>query len=344
MENKKVLIIGGGTAGMTSALEMAGRGVEVILVEKESDIGGRAATYCCKATDECNRCAACLVLQQRDSVMQEPNIRTYTNARVTEIGKNGNGFKATVMCGDDAVSLDAEAVILATGFDPYDLSKRNEFAYGQEQNIITGLELEKAIKEKGSLAAAYGTDIKKIGFIQCVGSRDISIGNGYCSRVCCMYAAKLAKIIRNEMPDVEIDIFYMDFQSFGKGFSAFKETMQESDKIKLVRGIPSKIYGFPYDRLTVRYADSNVGKQCEDKYDLIVLSLAITPTKGSQEIAKQLGIDLDSYGFMAGEGDSVKTGQTGVFLAGVCQGPKDIPQAVGHAKAAAGEVYRYLYS
>ena len=344
MENKKVLIIGGGTAGMTSALEMAGRGVEVILVEKESDIGGRAATYCCKATDECNRCAACLVLQQRDSVMQEPNIRTYTNARVTEIGKNGNGFKATVMCGDDAVSLDAEAVILATGFDPYDLSKRNEFAYGQEQNIITGLELEKAIKEKGSLAAAYGTDIKKIGFIQCVGSRDISIGNGYCSRVCCMYAAKLAKIIRNEMPDLEIDIFYMDFQSFGKGFSAFKETMQESDKIKLVRGIPSKIYGFPYDRLTVRYADSNAGKQCEDKYDLIVLSLAITPTKGSQEIAKQLGIDLDSYGFMAGEGDSVKTGQTGVFLAGVCQGPKDIPQAVGHAKAAAGEVYRYLYS
>lgn len=344
MEKKKVLVIGGGTAGMTSALEMAERGTEVILVEKGSDIGGRAATYCCKATDECNRCAACLVLQQRDKVMQEPNIRVYTNARVKEISKNGKGFKANIVYGEDNISFESQAVILATGFDPYDLSKRNEFAYGQERNIITGLELEEAIKEKGSITAAYGDGIKKIGFIQCVGSRDLSISNGYCSRVCCMYAAKLAKIIRKDLPDAEIDIFYMDFQNFGKGFGVFKETLQEADKVKLIRGIPSKIYGFPYDRLTVRYADSLVGKQCEDKYDLIVLSLAITPSKGSQEIAEQLGIDIDPYGFMAGEESSVKTSQTGVFLAGVCQGPKDIPQTVGHAKAAAGEAYRYLCS
>jgi len=342
LEKNKVLVIGGGTAGMTSALEMAERGIEVVLVEKDSDIGGRAATYCCKATDECNRCAACLVLQQRDQVIQEPKIRVYTNASVTEIGKNGKGFKAKVVSGKKTHSIEAQAVIIATGFDPYDLSKRNEFAYGQEKNVITGQELEEAIKEKGSINAAYGDDIKKIGFIQCVGSRDLSIGNGYCSRVCCMYAAKLAKIIRKDLPDAEIDIFYMDFQSFGKGFSVFKETLQETDKVKLIRAIPSKIYGFPYDRLTVRYTDSFEGKQGEDKYDLIVLSLAITPTKGSQDIADQLGIDLDPYGFMAGGESSVKTGQNGVFLAGVCQGPKDIPQTVGHAKAAAGEAYQYL--
>lgn len=344
MKRKTVLVIGGGTAGMTSALEMAERDVEVILIEKEAEIGGRAAEYCCKATVECNRCAACLVLQQKDKVMQEPKIRVYTNARVKEIGKNGDGFKATIVNGKENLSVDAQAVILATGFDPYDLSMRNEFAYGREKNVVTGLELEKAIKEKGSISAAYGDNIKKIGFIQCVGSRDLSIENGYCSRVCCMYAAKLAKVIRNEVPDAEIDIFYMDFQSFGRGYGIFKETLQENDKVKLVRGIPAKIYGFPYDRLTVRYAESFTGKQCEDKYDLIVLSLAITPTKETEELVNELNIDIDDYGFLAGTDSSVKTNQAGVFLAGVCEGPKDIPQTIGHAKAAAGEVYRYLIS
>lgn len=346
MKKKKVLVIGGGAAGMTSALEMAERGTEVILVEKDSEIGGRGATYCCKATDECNRCAACLVLQQKDQVILEPNIKVYTDCHIEEIKeiekKGQRLFRANVVCDGKKTKFETDAVIVATGFDPYDLSRRNEFAYGQEKNIITALELEEAIKEKGSIQAAYGDDIKKIGFIQCVGSRDLSIGNGYCSRVCCMYAAKLAKIIRQDLPDAEIDIFYMDFQSFGKGFSAFKETLQENDKVKLVRGIPCKIYGFPYDRLTVRYANSSDGKQTEEKYDLIVLSVAITPTKGSQDIAEQLGIDLDTYGFMAGNGNNAQTSKQGVFIAGVCQGPKDIPQTVGHAKTAAGEAYRFL--
>lgn len=337
MENKKVLVIGGGTAGMSSALDLAERGVEVVLIEKENEIGGRAAEYCCKATDECNRCAACLVLQQKDKVAQEPLIQVYANAGVKEITKNGNGFKATVAEEDKDISLEVQAIIVATGFDPYDLSRRSEFAYGAENNVITGLELEQALKEKGSLTAAYGQDIKKIGFIQCVGSRDLSIGSGYCSRVCCMYAAKLAKVIRDELPDVELNIFYMDFQSFGKSFGIFNEELRNKDKVNFIRAIPSKIYGFPYDRLTVRYTDSLVGKQVEDKYDLIVLSLAITPASGSEALAKQLGLSLDQYGFMAESAD-------GVFVAGVCEGPKDIPQTIGHAKAAAGKAYQYLCS
>ncbi|MGB9792325.1 MAG: FAD-dependent oxidoreductase [Thermacetogeniaceae bacterium] len=337
MERKKVLVIGGGAAGMSSALELAERGVEVYLVEKEQDIGGKAATYCCKATDECNRCGACLVLQLKERVAQEPLIQVYTEAYVEDIKKNGGGYQVLVHQGDGkTVSFDVKAVIVATGFEPYDLSRRSEFAYGVEKNVITGLELERAIKEKGGLVAAFGPNIKKIGFVQCVGSRDLSIGNGYCSRVCCMYAAKLAKIIRHELPDAEISIFYMDFQTFGRCFGEFKKELIEVDKIRFIRGIPSKIYGFPYDRLTVRYTDSLVGKQIEDKYDLIVLSLAITPG-GNRELAEKLGIEVDRYGFM-------QKGKEGVFVAGVCEGPKDIPQTIGHAKAAAGEAYRYLFS
>lgn len=322
---------------MSSALELAERGVEVYLVEKEQEIGGKAATYCCKATDECNRCAACLVLQLKDKVSQEPLVQVYVKAYIEEIKKSGTNYQVLIRQEGNTISFDVQAVVVATGFDPYDLSRRSEFAYGLEKNVITGLELEKAIKEKGGLVAAFGPNIKKIGFIQCVGSRDLSIGNGYCSRVCCMYAAKLAKVIRHELPDAEINIFYMDFQSFGKCFREFNRELREIDKIKFIRGIPSKIYGFPYDRLTVRYTDSLVGKQVEDKYDLIVLSLAITPSEGSRTLADKLGIAVDRYGFMQG-------GAEGVFVAGVCEGPKDIPQTIGHAKAAAGQALKYLFS
>jgi heterodisulfide reductase subunit A len=344
LERKKVLVIGGGTAGMTSALELADRGVEVLLVEKAAEIGGRAAEYCCKATVECNRCAACLVLQLKDKVTQEPLINVYSGASVTEVTTKEHGYQASVVCGESTVVLDVDAVIVATGFDPYDLSRRSEFAYGVEKNVISGLDLEKAIKEKGSLTAAYGPGIKKIGFIQCVGSRDLSIGKGYCSRVCCMYAAKLAKLIRSEMPDTELDIFYMDFQSFGRGFNTFNKELRETDKVKFIRAIPSKIYGFPYDRLTVRYTDSLVGKPFEDKYDLIVLSLAITPSAGSADFAQKLGLELDDYGFMQGccDEETTITKKDGIFVAGVCQGPKDIPQTIGHAKAAAGKAFSYM--
>ena len=143
-------------AGMTSALDLAARGVEVFLVEKGTDIGGRAAEYCCKATDECNRCAACLVLQQKDKVTQEPLIQVYRNASVKAFSKNKDGFKATVASDGKDVDLECQTVIVATGFDPYNLGRRSEFAYGLEKNVVSGIDLEKALKEKGSLTAAFG--------------------------------------------------------------------------------------------------------------------------------------------------------------------------------------------
>jgi heterodisulfide reductase subunit A len=341
---KKVLIIGGGTAGMTGALDLAARGVEVFLVDRAGNIGGRAAEYCCKATGACNHCSVCLVLQQRERVIREPMIQVFCSASINEILKIDNVFKVSITAPGKDMVLECQAVIAATGFDPYDLDRRREFAYGVEKNVISGLDLELALRKKGSMIAAFGPDINKIGFVQCVGSRDLTIGNGYCSSVCCMYAARLARLIRSELPDALLNIFYMDFQGFGKGFADFDRGLRGSDRVNFIRAIPSKIYGFPYDHLTVRYADSLSGRALEDKYDLIVLSLAITPSAGNKDLAQKLGIGLNEYGFLAVSSDreSLFTSQPGIFLAGVCQGPKDIPQTIGHATAAAGEAYRFL--
>ncbi|MHB9096165.1 MAG: FAD-dependent oxidoreductase, partial [Eubacteriales bacterium] len=225
---------------------------------------------------------------------------------------------------------------------PFEAAQKGEFAYDREQNVITGLDLEQALREKGSLVAAYGK-AKKIGFIQCVGSRDLAVGNNYCSKVCCSYASKLAKLIRSELPDADLTIFYMDFQTFGKGFDEFIRAAKEDDKIQFVRGIPAKIFGFPYDRLTVRYANSMTGEAIEDKFDLMVLSAAITPSEDTQKVASMLNIETDEHGFFkVTTMDPVGTFQPGVFIAGTCQSPKDIPQSTEQAKAAAGAATKFL--
>jgi len=350
MERQRVLVIGGGVAGMTSALDLAERGIEVYLVDKAEKIGGQAGDYCCKATDKCQKCSACVALQAQAKVTDHPLIKVCTKTQVVGLSGSAGNFTVKLDCGKDCCpkgednTVVVQAVIVATGFKPYRVEQKSEFGYGVHKNVVTGYDLEKALKEKGSITAAYG-DVKKIGFVQCVGSRDLQDGaNSYCSRVCCMYASRLAKLIRSELPEAELSIFYMDYQSFGKGFKTFKDDLFKTDKVQLIRGIPSKVYSFPYDRLTVRYADSLAGKTAEEKYDLLVLSAAITPGSESEQLAKALGIDLDNDGFLAPKSaaEAVRTATAGIYLAGTCQGPKDIPQTVGHARAAAGAALAFL--
>ncbi|MFZ5639319.1 MAG: FAD-dependent oxidoreductase [Bacillota bacterium] len=342
MQNQRVVVIGGGVAGMTCALEAAAKGIEVCLVEKAADIGGWAYDYCCKATDKCAKCSACLVPQAKMHVEKHPLITVYCYSEVIGVSGQPGNYRVKVKKDQDVTDLEAGAIIVACGFKPFDAARKGEFGHAVEKNVITGLELEQALNEKGSLIRAFG-GARNIGFIQCVGSRDLTIGNNYCSRVCCMYAAKLARLIRSELPDADLTIFYMDFQTFGKGFDEFIKAAQEDDRIQFVRGIPSKIFGFPYDRLTVRYANSLTGEALEDKYDLIVLSAAITPGEDTEKLASMLGIELDRHGFFKVDTENpVATGQAGVFVAGTCQSPKDIPQSMEQAKAAAGAAVKYL--
>lgn len=342
MQTQRVVVIGGGAAGMTAALEAAAKGLEVYLVEKAAEIGGWACKYCCKATGKCAKCSACLVPQAKMHVEKNSLITVFCGSEVIEVSGWSGDYRVKVKKGQEESDLEAGAIIVATGFKPFDAAIKGEFGYAVEKNVITGLELEQALNEKGSLVRAFG-DVRNIGFIQCVGSRDLALGNNYCSRVCCMYASKLARLIRSELPEAELTIFYMDFQTFGKGFDDFVKAVKEDDKIQLLRGIPSKIFGFPYDRLTVRYANSLTGEALEDKFDLIVLSAAITPCEDTEKLAGILGIELDEHGFFKVDVENpVATKQAGVFVAGACQSPKDIPQSMDQAKAAASAAVKCL--
>jgi heterodisulfide reductase subunit A len=240
---------------------------------------------------------------------------------------------------DELVDLNVGAVIVATGFDPFDPRLKPEFAYGVYANVITGLEFERLSSASGPTQGKItinGQEPRDVVFIHCVGSRDKNLGNEYCSRVCCMYTAKQAHLVWEKMPEANITVFYMDVRAFGKGFEEFYDRVR-MEGARYRRGNPSEIYKRG-DKLIVRAEDTLLSEPLEAEADLVVLAVGITPRADAQELADLLGISLSPDGFFQEAHPKlhpVETGVEGIYLAGCCQAPKDVPDAVAQGKAAA---------
>ena len=256
------------------------------------------------------------------------------------------------VCGPDAIDRDMEpeeielhvgTIIAATGYDPYDPTEKYEYGYGRYTNVITAMEIERMINASGPTGGhvqkpSDGKEPKRVAFIHCVGSRDEQIGKSYCSRVCCMYSMKNAQLCIDHEPDTEVTCYYMDIRSFGKGFEEFYKTSQEKYGIEFIRGRPAEIIENDDLTLTVRAEDTLLGKVTEYTYDLVVLSVGLEPPKGSNELRQTLGLSRTSDGFYMEAHPKLRPVDTltdGVYIAGVAQGPKDIPDAVAQGSAAA---------
>jgi heterodisulfide reductase subunit A len=245
---------------------------------------------------------------------------------------------------DQIVELDVGAVIVATGFDPFDATKKPEFGYGRYPNVISGLEFERLASASGPTRGKIklnGNEPKEIVFVHCVGSRDkagaaTGCGEEYCSRICCMYTAKQAHLAHDKIEGAKITVFYMDVRAFGKGFEEFYDRVR-AEGIIYRRSNPSEIYKRG-DKLIVRAEDTLIGKTVEVPADLVVLATGVQPRADAGEVAGMLGLEFSADGFFAEahpELRPVDTQRPGVFLAGTCQAPKDIPDTVAQAKAAA---------
>jgi heterodisulfide reductase subunit A len=177
---------------------------------------------------------------------------------------------------------------------------------------------------------------KKIVFIQCVGSRDLSLGLPNCSRVCCMAVAKQAHLAHDRIPGAEITVFYMDVRAFGKGFEEFYDRVR-SEGVIYRRGNPSEIIRRG-ERVVVRAEDTLLGEQVEVEADLAVLAVGMQPRQDADLLAQALNVVRGEDGYFQEQHPKLRTVESnlpGIFLAGCCQGPKDIPDTVAHAKAAA---------
>ena len=239
--------------------------------------------------------------------------------------------------------LNVGAIVLATGFE---LMPKKEIAeFEQDPDILDGIQFERILSPGGSTAGVVlrpsdGKTPKEVVFISCVGSRDPEHGVPYCSRVCCMYLAKMAMLYKHAVPEGQAYIFYIDTRTTGKGYEEFVQRAVEEDGVLYLRGRVSKVFR-DGEKLKVWGVDTLSGKRIEISCDLVVLGMAMVPNPTGKELAQKLGTLSDEYGFITEVHSKLRPLETsipGIYMAGAAQGPKDIPDSVAQGSGAASKV------
>ena len=427
MENKNILVIGGGIAGIQASLDLADKGMQVYLVERETSIGGRMAQL--DKTFPTNDCSICILAPKMADCFGHENIKVMTYSEVKDVeGKAGN-YDVTVLrkarhvkedictgCGDcnakcpvkvpnefdmnlgmrkaiylpflqavprimtideenciffkkgkcrlcekqckiGAIDFDSEpedvklnvgAIIVATGYDLWDPSPAKEYGYGKIPNVFTAMEFERMINASGPTGGhiqrrSDGERPIRIGFIQCVGSRNPQLDHPYCCSVCCMHSTKEAILAREHHEDMESFIFYKDLRTFGKGFNEYMERGKSDYGIAYINSDGTVDENQDNHNPIVVY--DVAGKQEKKEVDMVVLATTLIPRKGAAELAKMLKIDSDEFGFYTSADkivSPVDTKRPGIFVAGYCNEPMDIPEAVTQASGAAARAAEIL--
>ncbi len=428
---KRALVIGGGIAGIQTALDIAEAGFEVDIVEKKPTIGGKMTQI--DKTFPTLDCAACILTPKMVDCAQNEKIKIYSYSEVDSVSgfvgnftvkikrkarfvdetkctgcglctekcpmknvpnefnlgmdnrraiyipfaqavpkvatidpdhcnmlKNGKCGVCSKVCTAGAIDYKQTdtfveekygAIVVATGFNPIDVSKYGEYAYDQSKDVITSLEFERLTNAAGPtsgtlLRPSDGKHPHTIVFVQCVGSRCTpERGKQYCSKICCMYTAKHAMLTREKYPDTDVYVFYIDVRTPGKNFDEFYRRAVEDYGVHYIKGAVGKVSPQAGGTLDVQASDLIMNEQLHIKADLVVLAAAIEPDKSARPLATKLTASMDTNDFFTEAHPKlrpVESPTAGIFLSGVCQGPKDIPETVSQASACAAKVIGLL--
>ncbi len=398
---KHAIIVGAGIAGLWCARELSGLGLESVLVEQGPYPGGHVAKFCCKATDRCQRCGACLLEDVLEKVGTHTQVTSLLRTTVQSVERCNGTFHAELLqrpvrivpdlcdlCGacekacpepgalvrsplgdklvldearcrffragscracvdvcphnafrmDDTpqtIVVDAGSVILATGFQPFDPLEKPRFGYGRVPGVMTALELETMLRAENWTTDTGAGQIRSAAFIQCVGSRDPSIGRDYCSRVCCGYGLRSARLLKSRFPTIDVSMFYMDIQTYDRDFE--QRLSRAAEEVRLIRSIPGEIRSSPDGRAEVIYHGPDERRVAES-FDIVVLSIGISP----HPIGEFLDVKSNVDGFAGLDGESVETGADGLFVAGTAQGPRSIEETISHAIRASAAAAAYV--
>jgi heterodisulfide reductase subunit A len=343
----KALVIGGGVTGMQASLDLANQGIHTYLIERENELGGRAyqlsrtyMTHECKADGCCmDYCRECILTPKFGQLFSNENLEVLLGTNVEKItGKPGN-FKVELKNKDGKNSLNVNAIIVATGSTTFDADKVLEYGHDKYEDVMTFLELEKMIvaqrdEDNVLRRPSDGKIPKVINFLLCVGSRDSNKGNQHCSIVCCTYAIGQAKDLKTKYPDMEVYVHYMDLRAAYRGFEEFYKEAQEKG-VRFLRGRVAEITKSNGD-LLLKLENLDSDDLMKIKSDLAVLVVGQEPHKGEAEIAKMLGLKLQTNGFIQANGTK------GIAVAGCALGPRGIRYSVEDAKRAALEIVEFI--
>ncbi len=411
MKNDKanpVVVLGGGIAGITAALELSRAGLEVALVEKSPFFGGQAASFVCKATDACQKCGACRVEQGLRDLWSAPSLTLYghtemvssrrendllhltlkSQPRVVDPGRcidcglcleecpapgailaaasaenhprfavnpaaclhfqDGSCRRCQEVCPAGAIDLArtetvtelaTPSLVLATGYLPAKPACRAVYTQGHSPAIITGWELEELMRQGGPLLRpSDGRRVRRLAFIQCVGSRDQD--HPYCSRVCCGYGLRLARLIRHRFPECKVTTFYMDLQNVGPDPKQFEAAARR--EVELIRALPGDLTPTADGSLKLRFMDEASGRARSRVVDLLVLAVGIAPGRDNAKLADLLQLELTADGFFKDSQNGSRAAGPGIFLAGTAAGPQNILECIAQATQSVRQVRQYL--
>lgn len=338
----RVVVIGGGPAGLEAARTAADLGALVTVVEKQAATGGMPIQANYAALTHGFRDASEAIGEMVTAVLEHPNIELRTASEVTAVDGSAPRFSLTLSGGD---TLDAGAIIVATGFRHFDPGRETQqYGYYEFPDVITLSDAEAMLKANNFVKPSNGEVPERVAFIQCVGSRDRQIGNEYCSKVCCGISSKQAIEIRQQVPDARVFIFYIDMRMYGYWENDIYWPAQEEHKVNYVKGIVTEILQ-KGDRLLIRGEDTTMGRPMEVPMDIVVLAVGMEPSQGTRDMAELLGLGTNKYGFIEQDHrnlDTVATKVPGVFVVGAARGPADLDDSIATAGAAAAKAVGFL--
>jgi heterodisulfide reductase subunit A len=331
---RQALVVGGGIAGLTAALDIADAGYPVVLVERSDQLGGKMARLSSLYLDfgQAER-----LLQERiEAVTNHPLIQVLMGAEVTAFDGYVGDFRVKIGSATHA----AGAVVLSTGFDLYAKASLPEYGGGRYADVIDSLQFEEMLRTGDIRCPSDGRVPREVVWVQCAGSRAPERHNPYCSKICCMYVAKQATAFRKAVPEGQAYVFYIDIRSQGLGYDEFVQRAIEEFGVVYLRGKVSKIS--PGDgELEVWGVDTLAGKALRVRADLVVLAMAAVPSAGSESLARLMRVATDESGFLAEAHPKLRPVESltaGVYVAGAAQFPKDIRETVAQASGAAAKV------
>lgn len=330
-----IVIIGGGIAGMEAAKALLALGHTPILIESAPTLGGHVGRWHKLFPDLTS--ARELVARLRSEIV---GANIFPGTQVISMNRLADGYSLKLSNG---IVINASALLISTGFKLFEADRKEEYGYGVYDRVITNADLEDWFS--GANDARIPQQPQTIGFVHCVGSRDLKACNGQCSKVCCATAIKQAIEIKERFPFARVYCFYMDLRLFGKKYEDFYVNAQRDYAVQFIRGRVSEVSETIDGHLQVKAEDTLSGKPLKMQLDLLVLMAGVVRNTAVQELTSMAGLETDSDGFLRSRDNEyavVESGQPGIFYAGACTGPKTVPETIAEARSAALSIHAYL--
>ena len=330
-----IAVIGGGIAGMETAARLKALGLEPVLIERTGNLGGHVASWHRLFPD---MSFSDKLIKDLEKGLEDVDVQLGTE--VSSLNPLRKGYSLVLSNGK---VYPCRSIVLTTGFTLFPAERKEEYGYGIYDRVITNSDLEGWFN--GNADERVPEAPKAIGFVHCVGSRDVKAGNRQCSKVCCITAIKEAIEMKEKFPEAEVYCFYMDLRLYGKKYEDFYIKAQRDCNIHFIRGRVSEVAETIDGRVQVKAEDTLSGKPIRVQLDLLVLMSGIVCNAENPTITQAMQMPLDDDGFFRSR-DNVaaitESDRSGVFFAGACTGAKTIPETLAEARSAALNVYSYV--